>query len=260
MRTLHALPPEKARAVAAETLSVWCSLAARLGVWTIKAELEDLCFAVLMPATFLRLKSTLDTIWSGRGAGAASAQTARSDEELMAELMASVPPEADQGLTPEQLRTRALLSCVLPFDLLTPRQWDSGVRASTVMTGAPASAAAALEALMACQKALRDELRLSAVAPGLEVTVQGRLKSLWSTHMKMQRKACGAREVYDARALRVVVEDTSTHDAGVETEACYSLLSAVHKLWKPVGGEYDNYIANPVRGFQRPSGSWEERS
>ena len=249
MRTLHALPPEKARAVAAETLGVWCSLAARLGVWTIKAELEDLCFAVLMPGTFLRLKATLDTIWSGRAA--AAAQTARSDEELMAELLASVPPQADEGLTPEQLRTRALLSCVLPFDLLTPRQWDSGARASTVVTGAPASAAAALEALMACQKALRDELRLSAVAPGLEVTVQGRLKSLWSTHMKMQRKECGAREVYDARALRVVVEDTSTQDVGVETEACYSLLSAVHKLWKPVGGEYDNYIANPVRPLAR---------
>ena len=245
MRTLHALPAEKARAVAAETLGVWCSLAARLGVWTIKAELEDLCFAVLMPGTFLRLKNTLDSIWSGRGA--AAVQPTRTDEELMAELMATVPEQADEGLTPEQLRTRALLSCVLPFDLLTPRQWDSGTRASAVMTGAPASAAAALEALMACQTALRDELRLSAVAPGLEVTVQGRLKSLWSTHMKMQRKACGAQEVYDARALRVVVEDTSTQDAGLETEACYSLLSAVHKLWKPVGGEYDNYIANPVR-------------
>jgi hypothetical protein len=207
-------------------------------VWTIKAELEDLCFAVLMPGTFLRLKSTLDTIWSGRSA--AAEQPARSDEELMADLMASVPEQADEGLTPEQLRTRALLSCVLPFDLLTPREWDAGTRAAAVMTGAPASAAAALQALMACQKALRDELRLSAVAPGLEVTVQGRLKSLWSTHMKMQRKVCGAREVYDARALRVVVEDTSSQSVGVETEACYSLLSAVHKLWKPVGGEYDN--------------------
>ena len=248
MRTLHALPEEKARAVAAETLGVWCSLAARLGVWAIKAELEDLCFAVLMPGTFLRLKSTLDSIWGGRGIS--TEQASRSDEELMGELMASVPAQ-DNGLTAEQQRTRALLSCVLPFDLLTPRQWDSGLRASAVMTGAPASAAAALEALMACQKALRDELRLSAVAPGLEVTVQGRLKSLWSTHMKMQRKSCCAREVYDARALRVVVEDTSTRDAFVETEACYSLLSAVHKLWKPVGGEYDNYIANPKRsGYQ----------
>jgi (p)ppGpp synthase/HD superfamily hydrolase len=37
----------KAQAVAEETLAVWCSLASRLGVWALKAELEDLCFAVL---------------------------------------------------------------------------------------------------------------------------------------------------------------------------------------------------------------------
>lgn len=33
--------------MAQETLSIWCSLASRLGVWAIKAELEDLCFAIL---------------------------------------------------------------------------------------------------------------------------------------------------------------------------------------------------------------------
>jgi (p)ppGpp synthase/HD superfamily hydrolase len=37
----------KAQAVAQETLAVWCSLASRLGVWALKTELEDLCFAVL---------------------------------------------------------------------------------------------------------------------------------------------------------------------------------------------------------------------
>jgi ppGpp synthetase/RelA/SpoT-type nucleotidyltranferase len=202
-----------------------------------------------MPVEFLRLKNTLDAIWSSREA---PPQTANSHAEATARLVAEYPPAAgDDVLTAEQRLTRALLACVLPFDLLTPRQWDARARASPDTTGAPASAAAALEALMTCQKALRDELRLSAVAPGLEVTVQGRLKSLWSTHTKMQRKECGAAEVYDARALRVVVEDTSSRDLNVETEACYSLLSAVHKLWKPVGGEYDNYIANPKRsGYQ----------
>jgi hypothetical protein len=250
MRTLHALAPDKARAVAGETLGVWCSLAARLGVWAMKAELEDLCFAVLMPSKFLCLKTSLDGIWGSRDAAALQAE--RSDAETLAQLVADYPPRpGDELLTEEQKRTRALLACVLPFDFLTPRQWDARTRVLPDGSGAPASAAAALEALMACQKALRDELRLSAVAPGLEVMVQGRLKSLWSTHMKMQRKACGAAEVYDARALRVVVEDTSTRNLNVETEACYSLLSAVHKLWKPVGGEYDNYIANPKRsGYQ----------
>ena len=249
MRTLHALAPDKARAVASETLGVWCSLAARLGVWAMKAELEDLCFAVLMPAEFLRLKNTLDAIWSSREPPPV---TPTSDAEALAKLLADFPPQpGDDLLTPEQRLTRALLACVLPFDLLTPRQWDARARTVPDTAGAPASAAAALEALMACQKALRDELRLSAVAPGLEVMVQGRLKSLWSTHTKMRRKDCGAAEVYDARALRVVVEDTAARDVNVETEACYSLLSAVHKLWKPVGGEYDNYIANPKRsGYQ----------
>lgn len=43
----YALPLPKAQAVAKETLAVWCSLASRLGLWALKAELEDLCFAVL---------------------------------------------------------------------------------------------------------------------------------------------------------------------------------------------------------------------
>ncbi|CAN6486468.1 unnamed protein product [Victoria cruziana] len=47
MRTIYALPLSKARAVAEETLAIWCSLASRLGVWAVKAELEDLSFAVL---------------------------------------------------------------------------------------------------------------------------------------------------------------------------------------------------------------------
>jgi hypothetical protein len=171
------------------------------------------------------------------------------DEEMFAALEAQVPPApGDQFLSTDQKRMRALLSCVLPFDLLTP-QMGTGLRLPSLAGRAPASAAAALDALATCQRALRDELRLSAVTPGLEVTIQGRLKSLWSTHLKMQRKNCSALEVYDARALRVVVEDPVTHDPQLETEACYSLLSAVHRLWKPVSGELDDYIARP-----KPSG------
>lgn len=245
MRTLYALQPDKARAVASETLGVWCSLAARLGVWAIKSELDDLCFAVLMPATFLRLKNSLDAIWSG----AEAPPQELDDEALFAALEAQVPPApGDQFLSADQRRMRALLSCVLPFDLLTP-QMGTSMRLPSLAGRAPASAAAALDALATCQRALRDELRLSAVTPGLEVTVQGRLKSLWSTHLKMQRKNCSAVEVYDARALRVVVEDPVTQDPQLETEACYSLLSAVHRLWKPVSGELDDYIARP-----KPSG------
>lgn len=48
----YALPLLKAKAVAKETLVIWCSLASRLGLWALKAELEDLCFAVLQVLSF----------------------------------------------------------------------------------------------------------------------------------------------------------------------------------------------------------------
>lgn len=51
----YALPRLKAQAVAQETLLIWCSLASRLGLWALKAELEDLCFAVLQVSSLLLL-------------------------------------------------------------------------------------------------------------------------------------------------------------------------------------------------------------
>ncbi|XP_066319269.1 uncharacterized protein [Miscanthus floridulus] len=67
MRTIYALPVPKAEAVAQETLAVWCSLASRLGVWALKAELEDLCFAVLQPQIFKKIRSELTLTWSRTG-------------------------------------------------------------------------------------------------------------------------------------------------------------------------------------------------
>ncbi|KAG6426620.1 hypothetical protein SASPL_110846 [Salvia splendens] len=64
MRTIYALPPSKAQAVAQETLAIWCSLASRLGLWPLKAELEDLCFAVLQPRVFRQLRADLVSMWS----------------------------------------------------------------------------------------------------------------------------------------------------------------------------------------------------
>merc|ERR1711977_93247 len=59
MRTLNALSPEKQRTIAEETLHVFVPLANRLGVWSIKAELEDLCFKYLNHSEFLKLQNYL---------------------------------------------------------------------------------------------------------------------------------------------------------------------------------------------------------
>lgn len=56
MRTLHYLPPEKARKIAQETLDIYAPLAHRLGMAKVKAELEDLAFRTLHPEAYLDLQ------------------------------------------------------------------------------------------------------------------------------------------------------------------------------------------------------------
>jgi len=69
---------------------------------------------------------------------------------------------------------------------------------------------------------------------------------MWYCPVTKSLRDCA--QVYDARALRVVVEDQG---GGAEREAiaaCYKLLPAVHRLWRRVAGEDDDYIAQPKVG------------
>lgn len=83
--------------------------------------------------------------------------------------------------------------------------------------------------------------RLLAVA-GVEAQVSGRAKHIYSIWRKMQQKDLEISEVYDARALRVIVADTTD---------CYRALGAIHTSWKHLPEEFDDYIANPKNnGYQ----------
>ncbi|GBG60892.1 hypothetical protein CBR_g16012 [Chara braunii] len=59
MRTLEVLPPAKRQRLSEETLDIFAPLANRLGVWSWKAELEDLCFMYLQPETYRELVAKL---------------------------------------------------------------------------------------------------------------------------------------------------------------------------------------------------------
>ena len=66
MRTLYTLDPRKAETVADETLRVWCSFAQKLGIWTVKRTIEDMCFAVLEPERFEEIVRSRDEFFVTR--------------------------------------------------------------------------------------------------------------------------------------------------------------------------------------------------
>jgi GTP pyrophosphokinase len=79
-------------------------------------------------------------------------------------------------------------------------------------------------------------------AQGVEAEVAGRPKHITSIWKKMQKKAVPIGELYDLRAVRVLVKDVPS---------CYAALGAVHALWAPIPSEFDDYIARPKRNDYR---------
>jgi GTP pyrophosphokinase len=71
---------------------------------------------------------------------------------------------------------------------------------------------------------------------GIVAEVRGRPKHIYSIWRKMQRKGLDFHQLFDVRAVRVLVEDLPS---------CYSALGLVHTLWQPIPGEFDDYITTP---------------
>lgn len=81
-----------------------------------------------------------------------------------------------------------------------------------------------------------DALRQRLAAEGIEAEVFGRAKHIYSIWRKMRRKNIRFSEVYDIRAVRVLVNDLRD---------CYAALGIVHSLWPNIPHEFDDYIASP---------------
>ncbi|KAK6118486.1 hypothetical protein DH2020_047753 [Rehmannia glutinosa] len=253
MRTIYALPPSKAQAVAQETLAIWCSLASRLGLWALKAELEDLCFAVLQPKLFRQLRADLASMWSPSNKSGNLRRISAKSSAIIQIQECEEPGELDE----ENTSMKVLLQAVLPFDLLLDRKkrlsFFNNLATCSDTPKQPKvvrDAGIALASLVVCEEALERELFIStSYVPGMEVTLSGRLKSLYSIYSKMNRKEVGIKKVYDARALRVIVGDKNGALHGQAVQCCYNLLNIIHRLWTPIDGEFDDYIVNP-----KPSG------
>lgn len=155
MRTLDALPEDRQRRIAEETLDIYAPLANRLGIWHIKWELEDLAFRKLHPDVYKQIASML-------------AERRVDRERYIAQFMKQ-------------------------------------------LAGALAQA-------------------------GIKAEVSGRPKHIYSIWRKMSRKNVDYSQIYDVRAVRVLVD---------EVRDCYAALGIVHGLWQYIPGEFDDYIATP---------------
>ncbi len=80
------------------------------------------------------------------------------------------------------------------------------------------------------------ELRPRLEAAGIEVDLQGRPKHIYSIYKKMERKGAEFGEIYDVYAIRILVDDVRD---------CYAALGIVHSIWRPIPGQFDDYIAVP---------------
>ncbi|HJW05745.1 MAG TPA: bifunctional (p)ppGpp synthetase/guanosine-3',5'-bis(diphosphate) 3'-pyrophosphohydrolase [Rhodanobacter sp.] len=86
------------------------------------------------------------------------------------------------------------------------------------------------------------ELQRALDAAGIHAELAGRPKHIYSIWKKMQRKSLDFSDLYDIRAVRVLVDSVTD---------CYAALGVVHSLWPHLPGEFDDYIARPkANGYQ----------
>ncbi len=83
---------------------------------------------------------------------------------------------------------------------------------------------------------LRTTLTGELAAAGIEATVEGRPKHIYSIWKKMTQNGLAFEQLYDVRAVRILVATIAD---------CYAALGVVHGLWPYIPGEFDDYIATP---------------
>lgn len=85
-------------------------------------------------------------------------------------------------------------------------------------------------------------LRAELAAAGIDGEVMGRAKHIYSIWRKMKRKGIDFSQVYDIRAVRILVPTVRD---------CYAVLGIVHSLWRNIPHEFDDYIASPKENGYR---------
>jgi GTP pyrophosphokinase len=91
-------------------------------------------------------------------------------------------------------------------------------------------------------KQAKETLGMALEAADIRAEISGRAKHIYSIWRKMRAKGIGFSQVYDIRALRVLVPSA---------QDCYTALGIVHGLWRNIPNEFDDYVANPKENGYR---------
>lgn len=75
---------------------------------------------------------------------------------------------------------------------------------------------------------------------GVKAEISGRPKHIYSIYRKIVRKGIPFEMVHDVRGVRIIVPDIPS---------CYTMLGLIHTKWRPIPGEFDDYIAVPKDNF-----------
>ncbi len=77
---------------------------------------------------------------------------------------------------------------------------------------------------------------------GLKAEIQGRPKHIYSIYRKMERKNLPFSQIYDVRAIRIIVDTVPQ---------CYQALGIIHNIFHAIPGEFDDYISSPKENQYR---------
>ncbi len=83
---------------------------------------------------------------------------------------------------------------------------------------------------------VQDKLNEALIEANISGEVSGRVKHIYSIYRKMKLKGLSFDQLYDIRALRILVTNPSD---------CYHVLGLVHGLWRYIPEQFDDYITNP---------------
>ncbi len=158
--------------------------------------------------------------------------------------LGALAPEKKRRIAKETLEIYAPIAHRLGMNDLRIEFEDRGFTAMYPLRAARLQAS--LKSVRGNRKALVDDIQ-SAVEARLQrediaALVIGREKHLYSIYNKMRSKNKSFDEIMDVYAFRIIVENIDT---------CYRALGAIHNLYKPMSGEFKDYIAIPkINGYQ----------